>query len=786
MVYSLNSKKTFYSLAKVPKLLQISLGLLCLLTFSQCHYTRYLEEDEALLWQQKIELSSQKSTDFGASGILKQQPNQSILGWRPSLMLYSWGDGTDSSLFGKLGNPPVILDRFKAQQGIEQLENYYFNRGFFQVQGQEKIESRKRKAQVTYQLDLGPRYRVDTVEYHLDSGYMRGLTRYFLDERLVRKGDFYSAPLLDKERNRLRDIFRNHGYYNFASSYISYQADTISPEEPYRVRLILTVAPKSERRQDTVVQIPHQRYKISSVSIQPDFSYHNPSQIADTVNFRDYQVVYDTLRYKPGYLTEAIHFEPGDYYSQEVVQETYGHLASYNGFSISEITFDPDTSVGGDTSLQARVKLSPREKYTFTSNVEATNLSNNLGINGSVGLINRNLFSSGEALRLDLSSGLEYQPTLGSQANLSRTFEVGAELSLDFPRFLLPLNTVGLVPKRMLPRSSLSIFTNRTSRVEFDRETFGGRLDYFWRQDASKKHRISILNTSFSRLVSIDRNFISQLSPIQQLAFNSEFISSSRWDFTFNGQRQTDASYYHFVKTQLELGGNIQALLRKASSAAPAPENENETLWGAPIYQFSRLEADYRFFWEIDQEHQWIQRLQGGYVFPYGTSVIESGSSQLRLPPFSRFFFLGGSNDLRAWQAYRAGGGDRAITSYNRSDSSGFSTGTMKFLFSSEYRFPIYSYLKGALFVDAGNIWFTGGLENALPSTRFQIEDLLEDLYIGSGAGLRLDLDYFVIRLDIGLKVRDPGFRSRGKEWVLATKPILPNLVYNIALGYPF
>lgn len=770
----------------MPKLLQIGLGLIFLLTFTQCQYTRYLEEDEALLWQQEIKLSSRKSPDYGAAGILKQQANQSILGWRPSLMLYNWGDGTDSSLFGRMGNPPVIFDRFKAQQGIKQLENFYFNRGFFQVQGQENIETRKSKAQVTYKLDLGPRYRVDTVEYKLDSGYMRGLTRYFLDDRLVKKGDFYNASRLDKERNRLRDIFRNHGYYNFASSYISYQADTISPEKLHRVRLILTVAPKTERRQDTVVQVPHKRYKIRSVSIQPDFSYRKPSQIEDTVNFRDYQIVYDTLRYKPGYLTEAIHFKTGDYYSQEVVQETYGHLASYNGFSISEITFEPDTFESEETGLQAQIKLSPREKYTFTTNVEATNLSNNLGINGSVGLINRNLFSAGEALRLDLSSGLEYQPTLGSQANLSRTFEVGAELSLDFPRFLLPLNTVGLVPKRMLPRSSLSIFTNRTSRVEFDRETFGGRLDYFWRQDASKKHRISVFNTSFSRLVSIDRNFVNQLTPIQQLAFNSEFISSSRWEFTYNGQRQTDAPYYDFLKTQIELGGNIQALLRNASSAAQAPEDENETLWGAPIYQFSRLEADYRFYWEIDKEHQWIQRLLAGYVFPYGNSVLESDDGKLRLPPFSRFFFLGGSNDLRAWQAYRAGGGSRAITSYNRSDSSGFSTGTMKILFSSEYRFPIYSYLKGAIFIDAGNIWLTGGLENSLPSTRFEVEDLLGDFYLGSGAGLRLDLDYFVIRFDVGLKVRDPGYRSGGNEWVIATKPVFPNLVYNIALGYPF
>ncbi|MDR9442584.1 MAG: BamA/TamA family outer membrane protein [Schleiferiaceae bacterium] len=773
----------------LPPKIQFVLSLLtALVCLSGCHYTRHVPEGKALLWQQHVELTGREKAGYEAQSILKQEPNRDVLGWRPSLMLYSWGPGHDSSLLGRLGNPPVFLDEARAQQSLTQLENYYFNRGYFQVESQYQIEQKEKKAAVRYQLQLGPRYTIDTLVYQVDDPYIAGLFKGYQQGSLIREGAPYQAPVLDKERQRLSALLRNHGYYDFSPSYITYLADTVSPVLPRRVKLVLRVQKRQLRQGDSLVRRPHQRYRLARVVLRPDYNYVNPTTPRDTIEHRGYHLAFDTLRYRPRYLTDALHLVPGSFYRQKKLEETYAHLASYQAFSITEITFQPLGSTADTALLEAQVRLEPRPKYSLNPSLEATNTSSNLGINGNLSLTARNVFRGGEALKLDLSSGLQYQPTVGNQANLSRTFELRAELGLDIPRFLLPFNTEGLVPKRMLPQSEVKLFASRTNRIEFDRETFGGRLDYRWQQDALKQHRLSVLNTSFSNLLSIQEGFVEELSPIQQLAFSSEFVTSTTWDFTYNGQPIADGGAYHYFNSNLELGGNLQALVHDSWANPNSSDQSLDQLFSVPIYQFARLKADYRYYWPIDGEHLWIQRLTGGFVRPYGNSRLDRPGGDLLLPPFSRFFFLGGSNDLRAWPAYRAGGGNAQITSYtqNPGDSSGFATGTFKLLANSEYRFPIYSYLKGALFLDAGNIWLTGGLENDQPATAFSVSDLLGDLYLGTGFGLRLDLDYFVIRFDTGLKLRDPGYRAQDQDWVIATQPILPNLVFNIALGYPF
>jgi Outer membrane protein/protective antigen OMA87 len=203
-----------------------------------------------------------------------------------------------------------------------------------------------------------------------------------------------------------------------------------------------------------------------------------------------------------------------------------------------------------------------------------------------------------------------------------------------------------------------------------------------------------LLSLSYSNLFSIQSRFLEQLNPVQQLAFNPEFVSSTAYGFVYSGQSLPLRRDYHFFKGDLEVGGTVQS----AFAEAPVGEDVYHRIGGVPVYQFARFETDYRYYWRISEERTWIQRLLLGYVIPYGITNIESASGNLRLPPFIRFFFLGGSNDLRAWPAYRAGGGSSQVTSYRGipADSNGFSVGTVKALLSSEYRFRIFwQHLRG-------------------------------------------------------------------------------------------
>jgi outer membrane translocation and assembly module TamA len=758
------------------------------ITMLACKYTRHVPDNQLLLWDYKIEIEDGGKVNFEAENVIKQKPNDYLIfkSLRPGLSIHSWGSGNDSSLFSRYGRKPIIFDENAVKPSARQLENYYFNTGYFQVKVKTEILSRpeKKKAEVVYRVKRGPHYKIDSLSYSI-SPSLEDLVLRNQKESLLAIGQYYNSSRLDQERSRLAEIFQNNGYYNFTESYISFEADTIHVKESGLLALRLLIKGIPQRKGDSIIYAKPQRYFYRNVSIIPDFDFNQNTAKSDSSRYREYQLRFDTLQYKGRYLSDAIHFKSGDLYQKSAVLESYNHFSSYNAFDVKEISFLPFQGEDGKMYLDAQVRLVPRDKRTFTASTEATNTSGNYGVLGSVGIINRNLFGGGEALSFNINSGLEYQPSLSNSEVLSRTFEIGVELKLELPRLMLPFNAEGLIPKRMLPRSSFNIYANRTARVEFDRETFGGRLNYDWQENPQKTHRISLLNVSFSNLFSIDNSFISQLDPIQVLAFNSEFISSSSWIYTFSGQKSLRQKSYNFFTSNFEAAGNVQSLI--TNGLGEVNDDDFSSLFDVPVYQFARLEIDFRQYYRQSKEHLWIARINAGYILPYGLSDFSSDGNEIRIPPFSRFFFLGGTNDLRAWPAYRAGGGIEQISSYGSASSTSdnnFAIGTFKLLSNIEYRFPIYSSLKGAVFLDAGNIWLSGGLESN--ESAFNLQNLARDLYLGSGFGLRLDLDFFVIRFDTGVKVRDPGYWAQQEEWVIFSKPVLPNLTYNIALGYPF
>lgn len=762
---------------------RLFLWSLILSTLAACKYNRYVEDGKYLLWKSEIDIVDGGRADALAEGVIRQKPNRNLIfpGLRPGLGVHSWGNGEETNFWSRLGKEPVIFDQAQAERSAELLQLYYFNKGYFWAQVKPIITYRERgqKAEVEYEVKRGPRYRIDSLSFDLQPELDKIRQRNFKESKL-KEGDYYDLDDLDAERARLKKLFRNFGYYSFSEGYITFDADTSRGLDRHRVHLKMVIKGQPVRQGDSIVYKKLEPYHIRKVAVIPDFNFQSTFTDRDSLDYLDYTIKFNSLAYKPRYLTDAIHFKEGDLFQQEEISNTYAHLGGYNAFSVTEIAYQPILTDTG-RFLDVEIRLVPEDKRTFNAELEVTNTSGNYGISGSAGIINRNLFKGGEALTFKINSGLEYQPTIAQTETLSRTFEFGAEVRIDIPRFLLPFNTVGLLPKRMQPKSSVSIYANRTERVEFDRVTYGGALGYSWRESLQKTHSVDLLNISYSNLLEIETFFIDQLDPIQTLAFNSEFISSSSWRFTYTGQESVSQRYYDFFSSDLEIGGNLQSLF--SSNFGTEDSEGRSNLWGAPVYQFASLELDYRYYIHPSPEELYVFRVNGAYVLPYGTSDFVSGGEEISLPPFSRFFFLGGTNDLRAWPAYRAGGGSQRVSSYTDT-SSNFAIGTMKLLTNLEYRFPLYSSLKGAVFLDAGNIWLPGGIGN--PDAEFELRDLGRDLYLGTGFGLRLDLEFFVIRFDTGLRLRDPGYLDVGDEWVIATKPVLPNLTYNIALGYPF
>lgn len=762
-------------------------GLLLFLSQS-CRYTRHVPEERQLLMDNDIYVNGKKGAPGKAQTILKQQPNSGI--WMfgnfisPALGIHSWGKGTDSSFFSKLGDAPILLDTIQTQRGASQLQTWYFNNGYFNAETWydiDTIHNNPKKVRANYYVNTGRRYYMDQITMDIDNPGLYGIIKKNEGKSLLSPGNPYDADVLDIERKRLAQLFRNQGYYGFNKNYIIFEADTFKQGDSVDIKML--IADRNVRTGDSVIAQEHKVYTIGDIIIQPDYQKAAGSTDLDTTHFLDYNFVYRDLRYKPRYISDAIHIDRGELYNEQRIKETYAHLVNYRAFQLTEISFKPVETKGDTSELEAHINIYPLPKRTFTIEPEGTYTSGNIGARMNFGYQNRNLFKGGELLDLRLTLGFEYQPTPGSD-EFSETREIGGEVSIYFPRFLLPFNTVGLVPKRMQPASRLSFSVSNLDRVEFRRVTLQTALSYQWRESLRKTHQIDLVDIAYSRLFSISPEFFGNLNPIQQRAFQSELIAGTRYSFIYNEQIDPSVTNFRYLRASAELAGNGLSVLDKATDIGETNENGNRQIFGVQYFQYGKVDVDGRYYWNFGRSRVWVNRVFSGYIIPWGNSVLPTDSGSVRIPPFSRYYFMGGGNDLRGWPAYRLGPGVQSSTDYATGRDTTFATGTFKLLINSEYRFRLFSALHGAVFVDAGNIWNTGGIET--PTTNLTWRGLYRELAVSTGAGVRLDLDFFVVRFDVGMKVRDPSLIDQGDQWVILSRPVFPNLSYHIALGYPF
>ncbi len=769
----------------MPKKLYI-LYIFALISFlSSCSYTRHVPDGSKILWDNEIKLDQGKSPPSTAYSILKQRPVGKLFNVvAMNLIIYNWGNGTDSSFFSKIGEGPVIYDEQKAKKGSVQLQNYFFNKGYFNATSRyaTKNSRKNKRVYVEYYVDRGNRYFINSYETEIPSSTLKNLYTKSIDGSLIQIGDPYDASLIEKEIDRLTTIFKNNGYYSFSKGYINYTADTNGTGDSVKLKMI--ISPVSVRQNNEIVSVPHKQYRISNVFVQTDYDYLNPKPTSDTLEHKSYIFIHDTLRYKPRYITDALHFKKGDLFKNKDVKQSYSHLNSYGGFVLSEIDFKLNEDDSAGNFVNAFVRLSPETKRSFITTTEATTSSGNYGINLKVGWRTRNLFKGGEELDLNLNGGIEFQTGI-LDAGRSQTYEVGGELGIKFPRFLLPFNTEGLLPKRMLPNSRISVYFSRVLRFEFDRETFGGRLSYNWRESSKKQYSVDFYDISYSQLFEKDNDFIASLDTFQQNAFNPALVTAFRLNFTYNQQADKTKKHHNFFKGVFEMAGTSLSFFESNFSSPIENEKGVNLIGGVPYYQYIKLESDYRYYWNISSNVSWVNRIYGGTIRPYGNSIAVVDGEEIREAPFQKYLFIGGANDLRAWTSYRLGAGETNGTNYDdvENKDNNFAIGTIKVLFNSELRFPLFSFFQGAIFVDAGNIWLNGGLETE--ETDFIIGDVLNQFAIGTGFGLRMDFDFFVVRFDLGIKVRDPGRISMGDPWVLDNLPFKNN-TFNFALGYPF
>ncbi|NQY07339.1 MAG: BamA/TamA family outer membrane protein, partial [Flavobacteriaceae bacterium] len=720
----------------------------------------------------------------------------------------------------KTGEAPEVIDTALVSKSAKALKDYYWNNGWFNVETSYKLDlTDKKTGKVNYFVERGQPYSIDSITKTITSPIADELYEKNISKSFLRQGNQYRNVDLNLERNRITEIYRNSGLYEFEQESIFFDVDTV--QNNHKAHIDVLVYDKTIRTEDTIYKEPYKVFKISDVNIITDYNFaRKDSVFQDSISYNDYNLYgYSKLKYKPKAITNSVFIHKGDLYRDIDKSLTLKHLNELRVFRYPSIKYVEDPRDSTQSSLIANIFLAPKKKYAITFDVDATHSNiQSFGLSFSTSLIMRNIFRGAETLEVSGTGSIgASKDASDSEDEFFDIREYGANARLYFPRLFLPFNPDKIIPKYMSPKTSISLGTSIQENIGLDKRTFTGGINYNWFPSGSVTNNFDLFNVEFVKNVNTNNYFnvysnsFNQLNQVAQtlgvVGANQELgipnQAESFIDDVLNGSFPTISdndlqtvrslderknrltqdnliftTNFTYVKNKrenlfdndfsrfrgkIELAGNILSTITKWLGTEENELGEKE-LFGVGFSQYVKTELDYIKYWDLSRNNIIAFRSFFGVAIPYGNS---------KTIPFNRSFFGGGSNDNRAWEAYNLGPG----VSGGQND---FNEANLKIALNLEYRYKIFGDLNGALFADAGNIWnFLDNVEDE--DLKFNGLNSLTDLSIGTGTGFRYDFSFFVLRLDVGFKTYEPYLTDK---WFINYN--FQNAVYNIGINYPF
>ena len=837
------------------------------MVYSGCNSLKRVPNGKYLLTKNEIKIDGKKVNQEEIENLLYQKPNTKILGYPFRLNLFNlarknpdsaykakfmknpkklkrqtWllsakqvkrkGDsflyaGLDQFL-EKTGEAPVIFDKFKSEKSLLRLNSYYFNNGYFHSKSDFKIDTISlKKAKVSYSVSKGAVCYIDTVQTKIQTPALDSLFQKTKNLSLIKKGTVFKSENFDTERERITTYFRNNGAFYFQQSNISFDIDTIATNNKSNVDIL--IANQAVRQNDSTVTMPFKIFKISEVNIYTDLPTDKSQvKVNDSVTFKKFNLYsYKKLKYKPNAITDAIFITPGSTYSDVRTSLTSRYLSNLKIFNYPSIQYKLDESDSTGSSLIAKIVLTPRKKYSFRPTIDFTHSTiQNFGVAGSMGLTIRNIFNRAETFDIAARGNIGSSKSYNNPNNLFfNVLEYGLDTKLSFPRMLSPIKIERIIPKTMLPFTTINLGFAKQKNIGLDKENFTGSMSFNWTPKKNNAAKFDLFNLQYVNNINVGNYFNVYKSSYNALnayakSYNTNasytdskgdltideggtgffindvlsgntvlnpndkdykkirsieerrvrltennLILASSFSFTKTTKANLQDNTFYVFKTKIESAGNLMSLFATAAKTLDGQQTK-KTIFDIEYSQYLKTEFEFIKHWDLSSEKVFATRGFFGIAIPYGNSDNV---------PFSRSYFAGGSNDIRAWQPYGLGpGSSGGINDFNEAN--------LKLTASAELRFKIFNSLKGALFVDAGNIWNV--LDNVKDETyTFTGIKSLENTAVGSGFGFRYDLSFFVVRLDLGFKTYNPADLS-GKKWFRDYN--FANSVLNIGINYPF
>ncbi len=757
----------------MPKKIHIYLitGLISFLMLQSCSVKKFIPEGELLYRGANLEvdtISNIKEFDqlrTQLEAVIQPEPNNKILGMHPGLYFHYKAQKDkpgfiNKFLNDKIGEEPVYLSNVETILTEDLLLNRLENRGFFYSTATSSVQENeaKKTARVSYKVSLTEPYRLENYKLDSDSLLIYKEIGKLLPDTPLEKGMRFDLPLLKFERERLDRKLKETGYYNFNSGFLIFEADT---NQYSNKRFDLFLRLKKEVPVKSIIP-----YKISKVNIYPNYVIGNDSIKQDTLRFEGKSFIQAEEFFKPKHLDPYVLIDEGALYSPSNSRNTSRRLASIGAYKFVNIRYDEIDTLATDSLgiLEANIFLSPLNKRAIRAELQAITKSNNFaGPNLAVTLSNRNLFHGGETLNISAKFGYEVQIAGGDRKGLS-SIQLGLGADLIFPRLLFPISFDENWFEYSIPKTKISLEGDYLSRSElFSLGSVSARFGYLWNANRYVSHELNPISLNYVSLTNTTPEFETILDENSFLrnSFDQQFISGLTYSFTYNGMVDQNKKHQFFLNSTLDIAGNTIDLISGNA------EEDPQTFFGLEYAQYAKADADFRYHFNFGKEQKIATRLFAGYGIPYGNSNVM---------PFSKQYFSGGPYSVRAFRIRSLGPG-----TYDPAESgdAGFfdQSGNIRLEANVEFRFPIISFLKGAAFVDAGNVWNTN---ESLPGGKFS-SNFIDEFGIGGGVGLRVDIQNFVIRFDLAAPFRTP-YLPEGDRWNFDFgKP-----VFNFAIGYPF
>jgi len=750
-----------------------------------CNPSKYVPEEKYLLYSSKVRINDKSISQDALKSYIRQKPNKKIFGFiRFHLGLYNLSDIKKQTGINKflrnIGEEPVIYDPNLTDKTLVQLKKYMENKGYYNSGISDSVQFRGKNAYVVYNIDAGKPYTIRNIRYAISDTIIRNL--YFSDtiNSTVKPGGLFDKDVaFQNERTHIEKLLRVNGYYNFTKEYVFFEADTFLSTK--QVDLLVQI--KNPEIVSTGQEVKHKVYKVRKLVVTsvPNLLDNSDSVItSDTIDAGKgiYLTDIRKLRLNPKSFVQFIYIQPGKIYNENSVDETYTHVSSLNLFKLVDIKFSevnlPDTSefVWLDCSL----RLSPSSLQSYSTDLEGTNSSGNIG--GAVNLKYQhiNLFSNAEVFDLKLKGAIESLKETKT-SSISRSEEFGVEANIKFQTFLIPARTRNFI-KKYNPKTLLSLSYNYQNRPDYARRVANLGFGYTWRQSRYQEHIFRPFEVNF-----VD---IKKTSPyIDSLILVSAYYASSYRDhmivdlsysYIYNNQNIRKNRNFSYFRLNLESAGNGLSLFNNKLEEAGDSSFRYHKLLGIQYSQYLRGDIEYKYYNIINPFSRTVYRFFAGLAYPYGNA---------HAIPFEKQYYSGGSNGLRGWQLRSLGPGSYSDTSTVNAKRYPNSSADLKLEVNFEYRFKLFWVLEGGFFMDAGNIWAIRK-DDTRPGALFQWNRFYKEIALDSGLGFRFDFSFFLVRLDFGLKMRDPS-QAAGNRWILGTRKLTSDdYAFNIGIGYPF